>query len=82
MTVGLRRVDFPTASAGDRLLAITGSEAAYIKDARWVVGAETLFTDSLRNAFAAQAPCVTPRNGPSGDGPVLNVALRLFEIFF
>ena len=79
VTVSLRRVDFPTASAGDRLLAVTGSEAAYIKDARWVVGAETLFTDSLRNAFAAQAPCVTLSNGPSGDGVVLNVDIRQFE---
>src|SRR5690606_16130449 len=29
--VSMRRVDFPEAARGDRLLAVTGAEAAYIK---------------------------------------------------
>ena len=34
--VALRRIEFPAASKGDRMLGITGAEAAYIAGARWV----------------------------------------------
>lgn len=53
--VKLRAVDFPQAAAGDRILSLTGSEAAFIKGGRWVSPAAQLYTDSLENAFAAQA---------------------------
>jgi len=53
--VSLRRVEFPEAVEGDRLLGVTGTETAYIKDARWVSPAADLYMESLENAFAAQA---------------------------
>ena len=34
--VNLRRVQFPEAVEGDRLLGVTGTETAYIAEARWV----------------------------------------------
>lgn len=53
--VSMRRVEFAEASRGDRLLGVTGAEAAYIKGARWVAPAETLYSESIENAFAAEA---------------------------
>lgn len=54
VAVALRRIDFPEASKGDRILGVTGTEAAYIKGARWISPAEVLFNDALEAAFAAQ----------------------------
>ena len=53
--VNLRRVQFPEAVEGDRLLGVTGTETAYIAEARWVSPASDLYMESLENAFAAQA---------------------------
>jgi len=53
--VALRRVEFPEAVEGDRLLGVTGTETAYIAGARWVSPAADLYLESLENAFAAQA---------------------------
>jgi cholesterol transport system auxiliary component len=55
MPVLLRPVNFPEASTGDRILGVTGLEAAYIKGARWVSPAEDLYGQSLQAAFASQA---------------------------
>ncbi|WP_298095485.1 ABC-type transport auxiliary lipoprotein family protein [Brevundimonas sp.] len=53
--VTLRRVEFPQAVEGDRLLGVTGTETAYIAGARWVSPAADLYMASLENAFTAQA---------------------------
>ncbi len=50
--VSLRRIEFPDAVSGERILAVTGNEAAYIGGARWVSDAEDLYTQSLETAFA------------------------------
>jgi len=78
--VAMRRVDFPEAARGDRLLAVTGAEAAYIKGARWVSPAETLFEEALRNAFLDGGTCTVLSSGPlSRDGLMLSVDVRRFE---
>ena len=51
----LRRVEFPQAVEGDRLLGVTGTETAYIAGARWVSPAADLYMASIENAFTAQA---------------------------
>jgi len=53
--VQLRRIEFPQAARGDKMLGITGTEAAYIMGARWVTPAEQLYADSLTNAFVSQS---------------------------
>ena len=53
--VSLRRVEFPEAVEGDRLLGVTGTETAYIAGARWVSPAADLYMESLQDAFAAQS---------------------------
>ena len=78
--VAMRRIDFPEAARGDRLLAVTGTEAAYIKGARWVSPAETLFEEALRNAFADGGACTVLSSAPlSRNGLLLSVDVRRFE---
>jgi cholesterol transport system auxiliary component len=56
--VKLRALEMPQAAQGDRLLGITGSEAAYIAGARWVSPALMLYSDALEASFASQARAV------------------------
>ena len=53
--VMLRRIEFPEAVEGDRLLGVTGTETAFIAGARWVSPATDLYMESLESAFAAQS---------------------------
>lgn len=79
--VNLRRVEFPEAVEGDRLLGVTGTETAYIAGARWVSPAADLYMESLENAFAAQATRVRllgPRELARGER-TLEVDVRSFE---
>lgn len=83
VTIALRRIEFIDASRGDRLLAVTGSETAYIGGARWVSQAETLFQSSLENAFADGAPCLRLAPGAfARDSLVLSVDVRRFETLY
>lgn len=79
--VSLRRVEFPEAVEGDRILGVTGTETAYIAGARWVSPASDLYMESLENAFSAQATRVRligPRELSRGERS-LNVDVRAFE---
>jgi cholesterol transport system auxiliary component len=79
--VKLRALEMPQASQGDRLLGVTGSEAAYIAGARWVSPAADLYMESLENAFAAQATRVRligPRELTRGERS-LDIDVRAFE---
>jgi len=49
--VFLGQTGFESAAAGDRILTVTGTQAAYIKGARWVTPSEDLFDSALQNAF-------------------------------
>jgi cholesterol transport system auxiliary component len=48
---------FTSASAGDRILTINGSQAAYIAGARWVSSASSLFDDAVTRTLQS-APAV------------------------
>lgn len=79
--VTLRRVQFPEAVEGDKILGVTGTETAYIAGARWVSPATDLYMESLENAFAAQATRVRligPRELTRGERS-LDVDIRAFE---
>ena len=49
----LTATGFDRAAAGDRILTVTGTQAAYIKDARWVTSSVSLFDSALQRAFDA-----------------------------
>jgi len=53
--VTLRRVEFPQAVGGDRILGMTGTQAAYIAGARWIAPARGLYSEAVETAFAEQA---------------------------
>lgn len=79
--VTLRRVEFPEAVEGDKLLGVTGTETAYIAGARWVSPASDLYMESIENAFAAQATRVRligPRELTRGERS-LDIDIRSFE---
>ncbi|HEX7759739.1 MAG TPA: ABC-type transport auxiliary lipoprotein family protein [Caulobacteraceae bacterium] len=42
---------FDRAAAGDRILTVSGSEAAYIKGSRWLAPANILFDEAVTRAF-------------------------------
>ena len=44
-------IAFERAAATDRILTVSGSQAAYIKGSRWVSGANILFDEALIRAF-------------------------------
>jgi cholesterol transport system auxiliary component len=79
--VTLRRVEFPQAAKGDRLLGVTGTETAYIAGACWIAPAADLYMESIENAFAAQATRVRligPRELTRGQRS-LDIDVRAFE---
>lgn len=79
--VTLRRIEFPQATEGDRILGVTGVETAYIAGARWISDARDLYTESLEGAFAAQSSRVR-LTGFRGAAPAtysLALDVRAFE---
>ena len=81
LSVSIRRIEFPDAAKGERILGVTGNETAYIGGARWVTAAENLFDDDLRSAFASRADQIRVLNrGEPGTPPyVLQVTVTTFE---
>lgn len=79
--VKLRALEMPQASQGDRLLGVTGSEAAYIGGARWVSPALMLYSDALEASFASQARTVRliGRRELTPTTRLLDVDVRAFE---
>jgi cholesterol transport system auxiliary component len=75
VAVGRTPTTFSRAAAGDRMLAVTGQEAAYIADARWVSPAALLFDDAVEQAFDRRAN--GPRYLTRGDLPTATMALKL-----
>ena len=81
LEVRLRSVEFPEAARGDRLLGITGSEAAYIAGARWVSPASQLYSTALESHFGSEATAVRliGRRELTPVSRMLDVDVRSFE---
>ena len=79
--VKLRALELPQAAQGDRLLGVTGSEAAYIGGARWVSPAQMLYSDALEASFASQSQAVRliGRRELTQTTQLLDVDVRVFE---
>ncbi|WP_425990543.1 ABC-type transport auxiliary lipoprotein family protein [Brevundimonas sp. TWP2-3-2] len=79
--IKLRALEMPQASQGDRLLGVTGSEAAYIAGARWVSPALMLYSDALETRFGSQARTVRliGRRELTPTTRLLDVDVRTFE---
>lgn len=80
-SVALARISFNQSASGDRILTYTGSEAAYVKGARWVEPADAMFERSLQSAFETKASAVrlVDRRQASATTAVLDVDVDVFE---
>ena len=76
VSVAMGPVDFAQASSGDRLLTMTGTEAAYIAGARWVSPAQDLFESAVQNAFAG-SPTVRLVDARHATGAMLALDLKV-----
>jgi len=81
VAVTLAPIDFPQAAGGDRILTVTGNEAAFVKEARWVSPAETLFAESLERTFEtrSQAVRLLSRGEAGASTLTLDVDVNAFE---
>jgi cholesterol transport system auxiliary component len=72
---------FDRAAASDRILTVTGTQAAYIKGARWVTASVDLFDSALQHAFDAdQGPARLVDHGAIAQADyVLKLDVRTFE---
>jgi cholesterol transport system auxiliary component len=79
--VFLAATGFDRAAASDRILTVTGTQAAYIKDARWVTSSVALFDSALHRAFDAdQGPArLVDRAEIARIDYVLKLDVRTFE---
>jgi len=68
-------IEFDRAASGDRILTVTGQEAAYIKSARWADSASDLFEAAVADAFRADGGAA--RLAARGEVGHLDYALRL-----
>ena len=75
------RIEFNRAAATDRILTVTGGQAAYIAGSRWVSPAPVLFEEALDRAFANSptAPRLSEIGGASGAVAVLRLTVDNFE---
>jgi len=71
---------FADAAGGDRMLTVSGHEAAYIADARWVSPAADLFDEAEAQAFGVNGPVRLVRRGDqAGASLTLRLEVQRFE---
>lgn len=75
--VRLAQVYFPRAAASDRILTVTGAEAAYAAGARWVAPADVLFREAVLSGFSSGGAVSLVERG--GGGVTLELSVRSFE---
>jgi cholesterol transport system auxiliary component len=75
---------FEEAAADDRILTVTGGQAAFIADSRWVAPASVLFNEAVSNAFDAQPGRVRllARGQQGKFAYVLRLDVRQFETVY
>jgi cholesterol transport system auxiliary component len=80
-TVLFAGANFNPAIDSDRILTVTGSQAAYVAGARWVSPAPDLFDAAIRRAFEQRAPSARFANLRTVPLPdyALGVEVRRFE---
>ncbi len=81
-TVGviLPPANLPRAAQGDQILTVTGDQAAYIAESRWVSPAASLFQDALEAALQEGCGLRTVRRSDFGAGAAtLRVDVDRFE---
>lgn len=77
----LASVEFPRAAQGDTLLTMTGAQAAYIEESRWVAPAVVLFREAVERRFddAGQRTRLVARGDIGKTNLILRLDVREFE---
>jgi cholesterol transport system auxiliary component len=70
---------FPRAAAADRILTVSGPEAATIAGARWVAPASVMFDEALSAAFASTTTRLTTRGDITPADQIMRIEVRTFE---
>ena len=71
---------FPPDAAGDRLLTVNGTQAAFISDARWLEPASVMFDAAITDAFDQPgSPRLAGRGENLATGSALRLEVRHFE---
>jgi cholesterol transport system auxiliary component len=78
-TVKLHSVSFDPAAEGDRILSITGAEAAYLSNSRWVAPARDLFAEAAERAFDRAGVRLARRDQPFDAETSLVLEVPTFE---
>ena len=80
-TVSLARIAFAAEVDGDRLLAVHGTNARYMKGMRWVSPAPELLQQAIERGFQARLPAMrlTPKSGGEIAGFTLVLKVSRFE---
>ena len=80
LTVGRGPIVFPSDSGGDRLLTVSGSDAAFIADPRWVEPASLMFEEAVTAAFDQPgSPRLAIRGETIGARASLRLQVRRFQ---
>lgn len=84
--IGIVRVrgGFNSAASTDRIMTVTGSEIAYVAEARWAQPAVTLFDEAVTRAFTRQSgPVRLVARGELGRAPYsLRLDVERFEAVY
>ncbi len=84
--VGIVRVrgGFNSAASTDRIMTVTGSEIAFVAEARWAQPAVTLFDEAVTRAFTSQSgPVRLVARGDPGRAPYsLRLDVERFEAVY
>lgn len=82
--LSLNSTGFVRAASGDRILTMTGPEAAYVAGARWVAPASVLFEEAVAQAFDANTgPARLVTRGEVREATsVLRLDVRRFETVY
>ncbi len=79
VTIGKGPIVFPSDAGGDRLLTVSGDQAAFIADARWIEPASLLFDEAVTAAFDQPGSPRLAIQGESGARASLRLQVRRFE---
>lgn len=77
--VQLDSLTFQPAAEGDRILAVSGAEAFYIANTRWVSPADELFVEAAGRAFDRAGLQLTRRGQPIQTGYGVTLTVPVFE---
>jgi cholesterol transport system auxiliary component len=80
----LAAVSFPRAAQGDTLLTMTGAQAAYIEQSRWVAPAVVLFREAVERRFDddARRTRLVARGDLARSSLILRLDVREFEAVY